>query len=312
VAGAPAAVGAAVGLADAPLILAYRLTYLAYLSVGLFAVVRRCARYARLTGRPAVALGLRLCAVGGAIGLVYAGHEAAYALLRRAGAGYPLAGVVDPGQLRNVLIVAALAPLLVGSTLPAWGERVGLGAALAALGRWADAYRAYRRLYPLWRDLVRATPEVALQAPPPPALDALTWRDLRLRLYRRVIEIWDGRLALRPYLDAAVADAARRACRAGGVAAPEEPYVVEAAALAAGVRAKAGQLPAHAPAALPLDDRAGETGERSTPGASLDGDVDVLGRVARCYRTSPIVRAVVAQAEWAGPTAPAPPRAGGA
>ena len=298
--------------ADAPLILAYRLTYLAYLSVGLLAVVRRCTRYARLTGRPAVALGLRLCAVGGAIGLAYAGHEAAYALLRRAGAAYPLEGLVDPGRLRNVLIVAALAPLLVGSTLPAWGERVGLGAALVALGRWADAYRAYRRLYPLWRDLVRATPEVALEAPPPPVLDALTWRDLRLRLYRRVIEIWDGRLALRPYLDAAVADGARRACRASGVEAAEELYVVEAAALAAGVRAKTDRRSAAEPAALPLDRHAeetGATGEKTSIGASLEGDVDVLGRLARCYRTSPIVRAAAARAVRGVPT---PPGAGGA
>jgi hypothetical protein len=250
--------------------------------------------------------------VGGAVGLAYAGHEGAYALLRRAGAGYPLEGLVDPGRLRNVLIVAALAPLLVGSTLPAWGERVGLGAALAALGRWADAYRAYRRLYPLWRDLVRVTPEVALQAPTPPALDALTWRDLRLRLYRRVIEIWDGRLALRPYLDASVAEAARRACRADGVVAQEVPYVIEAAALAAGVWAKAARRPAAAPAALPLDGRAGEAGATSLPGASLDGDVDALGRVARWYRTSPIVRAAVAGTERAGRRMPAPPGAGGA
>jgi hypothetical protein len=115
--------------ADAPLILAYRLTYVAHLSVGLFAVVRRCTRYARFTAAPAVALGLRLCDGGGAVGLVYAGHEAAYALLRRPGAGYRLVGLVDSGRQRNVLIVAALAPLRAGSTLPAWGERAGLAAA---------------------------------------------------------------------------------------------------------------------------------------------------------------------------------------
>jgi hypothetical protein len=303
-----------VRFADAPLMLGYRLIYLAYLSLGLLAVVRRCTRYARSTARPTVALGLRLCAVGGAVGLAYAGHEAAYALLRRAGAAYPLEGLVEPGRLRGVLIVAALAPLLVGSTLPAWGERAGLAAALAALGRRADGYRAYRahrRLYPLWRDLVRATPEVALQETPPRLLDLLSGHDLRLRLYRRVIEIWDGRLALRPYLDAADAAAARRACRAAGVATQEEPFVVEAAALAAGVRAKARGRPAAAPAVLPLD---GRTGQAARGGASLDDDVAVLGRVARCYRTSPVVRAVAAQtapAAEAGGASPSAPEAGG-
>ena len=139
---------------DEPMMLAYRLTYLAYLGAGLVTVVRLCPRYARLTTQPTVALGLRLSAVGGAIGLVYVGHEASYALLRGMGVTYPLEGIVDPGRLRELLITAALVPLLIGSTMPAWGERVGLASALAALGRWISEYRAYRQLYPLWRDLI--------------------------------------------------------------------------------------------------------------------------------------------------------------
>jgi hypothetical protein len=134
---------------DEPMMLAYRLTYLAYVGAGLVTVVQLCPRYARLTALPTVALGLRLSAVGGVIGLVYVGHEAGYALLRGMGVAYPLEGIVDPGWLRELLITAALVPLLVGSTMPAWGERVGLAAALAALGRWTIEYRAYRQLYPL-------------------------------------------------------------------------------------------------------------------------------------------------------------------
>jgi hypothetical protein len=214
--------------ADTSLVLEYRLTFLTYVGMGLVNLVRLGPRYARLTGRPTVALGLRLCATGGAIGFAYVAHEMFYVVARRLGFAYPLGHVIDPGLLRNILIAAAVAPLLVGATMPAWGERVGV----PALCHWVSRYRAYRQLYPLWRDLVRASPEIALLSPPP-LLDALTWRGLRLRLYRRVIEIWDGRFALRPYLDTHVTEWARRACHEAKVPPDDEPFVIEAASLAA-------------------------------------------------------------------------------
>lgn len=55
--------------------------------------------------------------------------------------------------------------------------------------------RAYRQLQPLWQAVYEAMPEIAL--PPDPLNDA----SLSFKLYRRVIEIRDGELALRSYRD---------------------------------------------------------------------------------------------------------------
>lgn len=273
--------------AHVPLVLEYRLIFLAYLGVGLINLIRLGLRYARLTGRPAVALGVGLCVVGGVIGLTYVGHEAMYVIIRRLGFAYPFDRVVDPSMLRNVLIAASLGPFLVGVTIPAWGEHP----AVRSLDRWIGRHQTYRRLYPLWRDLVRASPEIALVPPPTPMLDALAWRVLRLRLYRRVIEIWDGRLTLLPYIDAHVVVTAQQVSRAAGVSPEDEPFVVEACSLAAGMRAKASGLPAAEPAMLPLDQHPG-TGKED-----LDHDADILRRVAEHYRSSPVVRAVLAHLE---------------
>lgn len=268
--------------AHVPLVLEYRLIFLSYLGAGLINLIRLGPWYARLTGRPAVALGVLLCVVGGVFGLVYVGHEAMYVIIRRLGFAYPFGHVVDPSALRNVLIAASLGPFLVGSTIPVWGEHP----AVRALDRWIGRYQTYRRLYPLWRDLVRASPEIALVPPPPPMLDALAWRGLRLRLYRRVIEIWDGRLTLLPYIDVHVVATAQRASRAAGVTPEDEPFVVEACSLAAGMRAKASGLPAAEPAVLPLDQLP------QTGGEDLNRDADILRRIAESYRSSPVVRAV--------------------
>lgn len=267
--------------ADAPFVLEYRVTFLAYVGAGLINLLRLGPRYARRSEDPTVALGLRLCVIGGVIGLAYVGHELSYVVVRRLGGPYALEHVVDPTLLRNVLIAAAVALVLVGSTLPSWGERVHV----PALCRWIARYRAYHRLYPLWRDLAGASPGIALLRLP--LLDVLTWRRLRFRLYRRVIEIWDGRFAVRPHLETHVTEYARLACHAAKVPPDDEPFIIEAVSLAAGMRAKARGRLAAQPATLPFDH------QPSTDKEDLDRDASILSRVAQCYRTSPVVHTVL-------------------
>jgi hypothetical protein len=62
-------------------------------------------------------------------------------------------------------------------------------------------HRDLRQLYPLWELLYRATPGIALDPPRSALADAIRLRNLEFRRYRRIIEIHDGRLALRPHLD---------------------------------------------------------------------------------------------------------------
>jgi hypothetical protein len=215
--------------------------------------------------------------VGGGLGLAYAAHEGLRVVAQRLGLGDPLAGSDLPTEL---LVAGSIGLIVVGSTLPAWGPRVGI----PALHRWAGQYRAHRRLYPLWRALVRATPEIALVPPPSALADALAVRDLGFRLYRRVIEIRDGRLALRPYLHPVMPERARALCAAAGVSGEEADAVVEAAGLAAAMEAKARGGPA---SLIPLS--LGTAGG----GADVDSEVALLEQVAGCYRRSPIVQAVL-------------------
>src|SRR6201996_7921013 len=71
-------------------------------------------------------------------------------------------------------------------------------------------YWSLRRLYPLWAGLCQAVPGIALD-PVPVWADRLDPRDLQVRLYRRVIEIRDGYMALTPVAVPGIEDLVRAA-----------------------------------------------------------------------------------------------------
>jgi hypothetical protein len=172
--------------------------------------------------------------------------------------------------------------------MPAWGPRVGLPTLL----RWIGRYQTYRELYPLWLALYRSSPEIGLMPPSSSVVDALTLRDLDFRLYRRVIEIRDGRLALRSYLDPQIDAAACKLGQEAGLGTEELPVVIEAASLAAALRAKTEGRPS--PGRQTFE----------APGwADLDSEAAWLRKVTSAYVNSPVVRAVLARQEQerAGP-----------
>jgi hypothetical protein len=192
--------------AGRPFVLEYRLVFLAYLAWTMVVLITLGRRYAPLArDRPALALGLRLLGLAGWVALGYVVHEGAWATSSRLGIHYP---VPQPELTKELLMAASISLLLIGATLPAWGPRVGI----PGLYRWALQYQACRRLYPLWRDLCRALPELALVPPPSPLADALALQGIGLRLVRRVVEIRDCRPALRTYVPSHVA---RLACVRG-------------------------------------------------------------------------------------------------
>jgi hypothetical protein len=172
--------------------------------------------------------------------------------------------------------VVAVALVVIGATIPQWGRRL---AALAA-GNWVRQRRAYRTLRPLWLDVYRASPGIALTPPESRLRELLALRDLEFRLYRRVIEIRDGRLALLPYLDESAADVAARFGRREGLSGDDLEAVVEAARIAAALESKAAGRPPR-------------RGGRETDvhgGHDLETEVTWLERVARAYVDSPVVR----------------------
>jgi hypothetical protein len=133
-----------------------------------------------------------------------------------------------------------LAGSLVPAVYPVWRRTV----------HWVQMYRAHRELYPLWSALREITPEIALDPAPSEFHDRLRVRDLDFRLYRRIIEIRDGRLALRPFLDADVARHAREDALRSGLTDGDMEAAVEARVLAAGIEsAREKRQPANVPAA---------------------------------------------------------------
>ncbi len=135
---------------------------------------------------------------------------------------------------------------IVGSTMPAWGPHAGI----PAMCDWYARYRSLRRLYPLWAALYRAQPEIALLPPPSAIQDALVFRDLGFRLYRWVVEIRDGYLLLRPYLDPDALAAATDLCAQAGLTSDTTQAIVDATSLAVALKYQArGAVPAGVAAA---------------------------------------------------------------
>ncbi len=267
--------------ADNTAMVGYRLVLLAYLGLVMVNALRLPWRYAGVSrSRPSLHLGLRLVALGAAFGLAYIAYGVAYLIARRLGVDYLLGnGEEVPGSLLAVCITF----FLVGSTMPAWGPRLGI----PAVHRWVVRYRALRRLYPLWRDLCRAHPGVALVAPSSPLIDAVDVRGLGFRLYRRVVEIRDARLALRPYFDPRVESCVAALSQEANLSGRSGEAVLEAVRLAAALRAKALGRKASDPTAT-----SGTVG-----GADLDSEAEFLSQVAGHYSHSRIVREAVSDLE---------------
>jgi hypothetical protein len=165
--------------------------------------------------------------------------------------------------------------------MPAWGQRLGI----PAVYRWISGYQTHRQLYPLWSALYRASPEIGLSPVRSALTDVLTIRDLDFRLYRRIVEIRDGSLALRQYFEPWVARRAKELSRSAGLSEDECQAVIEAASLAAAMYARKIGLPAHETASsLEL-----------SGGDDVSSEAAVLARLSRCFRQSSIVAAIVVE-----------------
>lgn len=199
-----------------------------------------------------------------------------YLAERRVELGYAVRDVLASTTLGAVSVTL----VVIGATMPAWGSRVGIPSAY----RWLDRRRACRRLYPLWRDLCRAAPDIALDAVPSGLADALVVQDLGFRLYRRVVEIRDGRLAVGTHLPPGVAEHAESMGRDAGLTGNKLHAVVEAGCLRAAIQARSLAYQNSGNPALPP----------TIGGAEVADEVAFLELVADAYRRSPIVRAVVA------------------
>ena len=103
---------------------------------------------------------------------------------------------------------------------------------LARLLRQAWLWSAYWRLYPLWHLLRQAVPEIEL-----PLDSGMRW-NIRYRLHRRVIEIRDALLILRPYSIGVIVRLAAAMARESGLPPDRVAAIAEAAVIVSAVRSR--------------------------------------------------------------------------
>jgi uncharacterized protein DUF6545 len=172
-------------------------------------------RQSRSTRRASIRFGLRLTATGCVFGLVYAAYKAT--VLASLGLGLHLVRRDEPhcsSLVATPCVFSVTAPALavlligIGLTLPA----VFYPISQARRRRWET--RSFVALESLWRDLTAVMPHIVL--PTPDAGDDMT-QDPGFLLQRRVVEISDGLLALRPYRSHRVLESAQQQADAGTI-----------------------------------------------------------------------------------------------
>ncbi len=257
-----------------PEITAYWMVTIAYFGITLAALARLSLHYAGRAGRLSLRIGLQVLGAGVALGVAYSLSKLAElvaAQLPHADAAQHAAATTG-----HILLGVGAVTMSVGLLIPALGPR------LQAVERAARTYVALRRLRPLWETLWRANPDILLDSPPARRRDLLAFRQLESRLYRRVIEIEDGLLALRPYVTDDVAHEALAAATGAGLVGRDRDITVEACCLAVAMAAKrSGRGPAAAAASH-------TTGTQGA--ADLASEVQLLRQLARVLRRSPVVR----------------------
>lgn len=191
-----------VAFAREPAVQVYTLVFVAFVG-GAFAELLRLGWRMRATMTGQLATSGRLISLGAAAGCLYV-------LLRLVGLGALAAdrpAVLEALAWPGAVLAAAASILLVAGTL--WLAAV---ARARAASEGLTAHARSVRLYPLWRDLVRLRPSIAMEPDPGPVREVLSVRTGAWRLYRRVIELLDAvrilggrRVTVRPVTPAALA-----------------------------------------------------------------------------------------------------------
>lgn len=245
--------------AHRPIIAAYLLLYVTAVGTGMVEIARMGWRFANVAGRSWLQRGLRMVTAGAILYVAYCVNRALAVVMVRIGADPLNWEFVTP--LTNGLGILFLTA---GLTIPSWGPMCSAGMATLR------ASVAHARLFPLWRDLYWVNPTIPLHPPTPGWANRLIISDAGYRLYRRVIEIKDGCLALRPYLSSAPADDGPHAVA---------PAAVEAKRIWSAIRAKAASASTAARKDVPLP--------LSHTSSSFAEELVWLRRVAAEYRRLP-------------------------
>jgi hypothetical protein len=248
-----------------PVLGTFLLVYVGGFGVSLATLGWRSETFARRVARTEpsrswLRRGLRTTAAGSAVAFGYCIGKAVLVIGSWLG-GRPVAF----SQAAVACACAGALTITAGFTMPSWGPR------MSAVRQWWRRAGSYLRLYRLWRLLYDAVPDIALQPPASRLADLALLRDLNYQLYRRVVEIGDGRLALAPYTDGDADQLEPLAAKAGVTvdAMAEAARVRRAAAAVVEARRSGRTLTAGPP--VPVRD----------PGTDLQEKVAWLEQIAR-------------------------------
>ncbi|MFJ5266751.1 MAB_1171c family putative transporter [Streptomyces sp. NPDC088387] len=217
--------------ADDNLYIAYLTLYATAYMLGQLFLARASWRLASRSNRAAVCVGLRIVALGAAVTLGFSAVNISNVV----------AGAFD-GSLaawenfawicRDVGAVLTM----IGCLVPTITDHA------QSIQYRIKQYRSYNELRPLWLAFYSEAPEIELLVDP---AQRRRFRRISIRLYRRAVEIRDGRFVIRPYLDPALREASEDHHRARGLCGQELAAAVTADQILAGIAARAeGARPA--------------------------------------------------------------------
>jgi hypothetical protein len=243
--------------ADDPAAVGYEAVFFGFVGGCLVMFIVLVRRYIRAAGAVSLRGGLRVLVAAALVALGWAAWSGVRPWVVLA-TGHSLATMVPGGTALGLLSILLW---LWGSVMIAWSLQPF---------RWLHAYVACRRLSPLWAALHDATGRRGYTS----------IHNADFALYRRLIEIRDGQLALHVHLPPTAAEWATHAVDEAGIDdEPTRTAVIEAAKIAAALAARAAGRPPttpHPPSGPP------------NAQADLAAETAWLLAVSKAFATSPI------------------------
>jgi hypothetical protein len=247
--------GLTAAAAGEPTLLAYWAVYTAVIGAVCLGIARVAFNSVRMFHASSLRTGMRWMGAGAVIALTYCAHKAFFLVVASLDPGRYDVAVME--RVQSTLLALTMFAFVVGLTIPTITQW--------PLIRHVNAYLNYRRLYPLWQAYLQSEPGIALGE---------TGRsvDVEMRLYRRMVEIRDGMIAVRPFGDARVRDVALHEAQQG--LHEDSDLLAEAAWLEVARRAK-----------LRGDTPASESSVVLTGGDTMTEELRILVRIARQWST---------------------------
>ncbi|MFE1836429.1 MAB_1171c family putative transporter [Streptomyces sviceus] len=242
---------------------AYLTLYVTAYTIGEVLLARGCWRLARRSRRTSVRVGLRIVALGAIVTFGYSGVRT----------GNVIAGAF-------------------GTTLAGWENFAwtcgDVGAMLTMIGwlvptitdqaknvrYWCKLHLSHYRLRPLWLAFSSEAPEIRLPVDQGDPAQRRRFRSIGFKLYRRAVEIRDGRFVIRQYLEAGVRETSEAHHRTRGLSGEELNAAVTADQILAGIAArKTGECP--------HPDQLTDFADTDPEGSQPMDDIDALLAIAR-------------------------------